>query len=88
MQRDAESDAELDALGLLVSAVMDLLGRLRVADAPAECAALRAEFAARVDGLRADIGRRHGLTTRQAVAVVARALAHVSALGHVATTRD
>ena len=88
MQRDAELDAELDALGRLASAVVDLVGRLRVADAPAERAALRAAFAARVDALRADIERRHGLTERQAVAVVARALARVSELRRAATLRD
>jgi len=65
MQRDAWLDAEL---GRPASAVADLVGRLRVADAPAERAALRAAFAARVDGLRADIERRHGLTERQAAA--------------------
>ena len=88
MQRDEELDAELDALGRLASAVVDLVGQLRVADGPAERAALRAAFAARVDGLRADIERRHGLTERQAVAVVARALARVGEMRRVTTIRD
>jgi hypothetical protein len=88
MRHDAELDAELDALGCLVGAAVDLLGQLRGAPAPAEHAALRAQFAARVDGLRSDIERRYGLTDRQAVAVVARALARVGEMRPVTTIRD
>jgi hypothetical protein len=87
MLHDAELDAEIDALGRLTSAVVDLLAHLRTTDDPAKRAVLGAEFAARVDDLQADLRHRHGLSERAAVGVVARALAHVGELGRSASER-
>ena len=75
---DARLNAELDALGQLASAMEELLEQLRTASTPDKRAALGTEFAARVDGMRTDIGLRHGLADRDAVAAVARALVRVS----------
>jgi hypothetical protein len=86
MQHDSGAEVEATALADIATAAAELLERLQATSAPAERAALRTEFAARVDGIRADVGRRHGLTERHAVAVVARALAHVTELVRAAPT--
>src|SRR5688572_19098415 len=66
MHDDTELDAEIDALGHLTSAVVDVLTQLRTASTAAERAALRAEFDARIDRLLANLGARHGLDERRA----------------------
>ncbi len=78
MLRDAETDATIEALEGLAAAGADVLGRLRDTSDPGERAALGAAFEARVDDLRAGLRRRHGLTDRQAAAILARALARIS----------
>ena len=87
MPHHAAQDATIDALTAVSTAVIDLLAQLRAASAPDERDALGAGFAARVDGLRADLQRRHGLTDRDATAVIARALAHVEELGQAVSGR-
>ena len=87
MSHDPGPDAERDALAHLTDAVVDLLERLHATSAADERAALGAAFAARIDGLRADLQRRHELTDRDATAVIARALAHVEELGQAVSGR-
>ena len=91
MQRDgevnAEMNAEIDALGHLAGAVVDLLAQLRTTDDPAERARLSTEFAVGLDDLRADLRCRHGLVDRDAGAALARALAHVEELGRAVSGR-
>ena len=78
MPRDAELDATIHALNDVTTATIDFLARLQAVSDPTERDALPGEFAARVGEIRADIVRRHGLSERQAAALVARALAYVS----------
>jgi hypothetical protein len=87
MPHHAAQDATIDALAAVSTAVIDLLARLRAADSPDERDALGAGFAARIDDLRADLGRRHGLTTRDAAAMVACALVHAGELGQAVSGR-
>ena len=70
-------EAEVAALGGVATAVTALLERLRAARGPTECATIRADFAAAIDGLRADLAARYGLDEGRSVAVVARSLARV-----------
>ena len=87
MPRDREPDAEHAALGHVADAATELLEQLRTTSDAGERATLGAVFAARIDGLRADLRRRHGLTDRDATAVLARALAHVEELGQAVSGR-
>ena len=87
MPHDPDPDAEHDALAHLTDAVIDLLERLQATSVADERATLGAAFAARIDGLRADLQRRHGLTDREASAMVACALADVEELGQAASGR-
>ena len=86
MPHDPGSDAERDALAHLTDAVVDLLERLRATSAADERATLGAAFAARIDGLRADLQRRHELTDRDAETTLTSALTYVSELGRAATS--
>ena len=84
MPRDAEPDATIDALKDMATAMIDWLAQLRAVRDPAERDALQEEFVAQVDGIRADILRRHGVSERQAAAIVARVLADVREIARAA----
>ena len=77
MPRDEDPNAEADALDNLAAAVTELLERLRDAGDPSERHTLRTEFNARIDGIREDLRRHHGLTEDRAGAVIGRSLARV-----------
>ena len=77
MRHDAETNAEIDALNHLASAVVEFLERLRTTSDLSERHELRDEFHARVDGIREDLGHRDGLDEGHAEAIITRSLARV-----------
>jgi hypothetical protein len=83
MQHDVGAEVEAAALADIATAAAELLERLRATSDPDERQALRAEFDARVDGLREDLERRHGLDEGRAEAVIARSLARVVEVIHI-----
>ena len=87
MRDEAEVAVEVAALDAVATAVTVLLERLRAASDPTERAAIGAEFIAMIDRIQADLGRRHGLTDRDAGAALARALIRVGRVVHIAIAR-
>ena len=77
MQHDVETNAEIEVLADLMAAVVVLLERLRATSDPGERHELRDELNAQVDGIRGDLGRRHGLDEGHAEAIITRSLARV-----------
>ena len=81
----AEAHIDAEAGSDIATAVTKLLAQLQDMHDPVSRASLSAEFVAEIDGLQEHLRQRYRLDDKHAGAVIARSLAHVSAVVRAAT---
>lgn len=84
-QRAGEANIDTEAVSDIATAVTELLAQLQDIHDPIARASLSAEFSAEIDGLQERLRQRYHLDNEHAGAVIARSLAHVSAVVRAAT---